>query len=226
MRLLQKKELWYSVLALLLAFATPSRKRKGDEAPSEKLRRLSSPRHWDVALVPFPEEFAPLPTSTETGLACSAPWAFPPSLCVLESRATRIRVLAIAEAGDTVTADHLLQMASLAAEHKPTVLGIPGQVPIPYQLECTVVLLQSLHALFQLLTSGSTMQHCPQAASFAVALGTAARHDNGHIVSDGCQPRAGSPIWQIYPCSSGSLWCRQDPIPDLSTRLAGSYHAP
>ena len=62
-------------------------------------------------------------------------------------------------------------------------LGIPGQVPIPYQLESTVVLLQSLHALFQLLTSGSAMQHCPQAASFAVALGTAARHDNGHIVS-------------------------------------------
>ena len=31
--------------------------------------------------------------------------------------------------------------------------------------------------------SGSTTQHCPQAASFAVALGTAARHDNGHIVS-------------------------------------------
>ena len=38
----------YSVLALLLAFATPSRKRKGDEAPSEKLRRLSSPKHWAV----------------------------------------------------------------------------------------------------------------------------------------------------------------------------------
>ena len=89
-------------------------------------------------------------------------------------------MLAIAEAGDTVTADHLLQMASLAAEHKPTVLGIPGQVPIPYQLECTVVLLQSLRAL---LTTGSTLQHCPQAASFAVALGTAARQDNGHIVS-------------------------------------------
>ena len=102
---------------------------------------------------------------------------------MLEPRATKLRVLAIAEAGDTVTADHLLQMASLAAEHKPTVLGIPGQVPIPYQLECTVVLLQSLHALFQLLTSGNTMQHCPQAASFAVALGTAARQDNGHIVS-------------------------------------------
>ena len=140
----------------------------------EKLRRLSSPRHWDVALAPFPEEFVPLPTPTETGLACSAPWAFPPSLCVLESRATRIRVLAIAEAGDTVTADHLLQMASLAAEHKPTVLGIPGQVPIPYQLECTVVLLQSLHALFQLLTSGSTMQAL--SPSCQLRCGTRHRH--------------------------------------------------
>ena len=39
---------------------------------------------------------------------------------------TGLAVLAIAEAGDTVTADHLLQMATLAAEHKPTVLGIPG----------------------------------------------------------------------------------------------------
>ena len=42
---------------------------------------------------------------------------------------------------------------------------------------------ESLHALFQLLTTGSTLQHCPQAAGFAVALGTAARQDNGHIVS-------------------------------------------
>ena len=102
---------------------------------------------------------------------------------MLESRATKLRVLAIPEAGDTVTADHLFQMASSAAEHKLTVLGVPGQVPIPHQLECTVVLLQSLHALFQMLTSGNTMQHCLQAASFVVTLGTAARQDNGHIVS-------------------------------------------
>ena len=61
-----------------------------------------------------------------------------------------------------------------SGEHKPTVLGIPGQVPIPHQLECTVVPLQSLHALFQLLTSGGSLQHCPQ-AGFAVALGTATR---------------------------------------------------
>ena len=145
-----------------------SRKRKGDESPSEKLRRLSSSRRWDVALVPFPEDFVPLPTPTETGS----------SLCVLEPRATKLRVLAIAEAGDTVTADHLLQMASLAAEHKPTVLGIPGQVPIPYQLEsfCRA-------CMPSFLTSSNTMQYCLQAASFAVALRTAARQDNGHIVS-------------------------------------------
>ena len=34
----------------------------------------------------------------------------------------------------------------------------------------TAVLLQSLHALFQLLTTGSAPQRCPQAAGFAVAL--------------------------------------------------------
>ena len=70
----------YSVSALLLAFVTPSRKRKEEESPSEKLRRLSSPRHWNVALVPFPEDFVPLPP-TETGLVCPAPWVFPPGLC-------------------------------------------------------------------------------------------------------------------------------------------------
>ena len=75
----------------------------------------------------------PLPTPTETGQACPAPWAFPPSLRVLEPKANEFRVLAIAEAGDTVTADHLLQMASLAAEH-PTVLDIPGQVPFRISL--------------------------------------------------------------------------------------------
>ena len=63
-------------------------------------------------------------------------------------------------------------MATLASEHKPTVLGIPGHMPIPYHLECTIVVLQSLHALFRLLTTGGTK-----------AFGTAARQDNGHIAS-------------------------------------------
>ena len=180
---LQENDPCYSVLALLLAFVTPSRRKKGEESLREKLRRMSSPRHWDVALVPFPEDFAPPPATAETGPACPVKWAFPPSLHILESRATKFQVLAFAEAGDTVTADHLLQMATLAAEHKPTALGIPGHVPIPYNLECTIAMLQSLHALFQLLTTGGTLMYCPQASDFAKALGTAARHDNGHIVS-------------------------------------------
>ena len=177
---LQENDACYSVLALLLAFVTPSRRKKGEESLRDKLRRVSSPRHWDVALVPFP---ADPPATAETGLACPVKWEFPPSLLILESRATKFRVLAFAEAGDTVTADHLLQMATLAAEHKPTVLGIPGHVPIPYNLECTIAMLQSLHALFQLLTTGGTLMYCPQASDFAKAMGTAARHDNGHIVS-------------------------------------------
>ena len=81
-----------------------------------------------------------------------------------------------------------------------------------------------LHALFQLLTSGNTMQHCPQAASFAVALGTAARQDNGHIVSMASSLALALPsVWQINLGSSRCLWCGQDWIPNLSPRLAGSY---
>ena len=86
------------------------------------------------------------------------------------------RVVAIAEAEETVTADHLLQMATLAAEHKSTVLDIPGHAPIPYHLECTIVVLQSLHALFQLLTTGGTLMYCPQAGDFAKALGGQQAH--------------------------------------------------
>ena len=52
-----------------------------------------------------------------------------PGLKVMESRPTRFRVVAFAEVGDTVTADHLIQMATLPTERKPTVLGIPGHVP-------------------------------------------------------------------------------------------------
>ena len=188
---LQEGDTGYSVLALLLAFTTHARKKsnqKGEESPYDKVRRLSSPRAWDVALVdvalvPFPEDFAPLPTQAETGLACQVSWDFPPSLKVMESRPTRFRVVGFAEVGDTVTADHLIQMATLPTEHKPTVLGIPGHAPIPYHLECTLAMLQSLHALFTMLATGDTLTYCPQAATFAKALGTAARNDNGRIAS-------------------------------------------
>ena len=101
----------FSVLALLLSFTTQQRKKsshKGEESTYDKVLRMSSPRAWEVALVPFPEDFAPLPTQAETGLACPVRWGFPPSLCILESKPTKFRVVAIAEVGDTVTADHLL----------------------------------------------------------------------------------------------------------------------
>ena len=126
---LQEGEECFSVLALLLAFTTQPRKRskhKREETTYDKVLRMSCPRAWDIALVPFPEDFDPLPTQAETGLACPVKWEFPPSLCLLEAKPTKFQVVAIAEVGDTVTADHLLQMAKLAAEHKPTVLGIPG----------------------------------------------------------------------------------------------------
>ena len=48
---LQESDKCYSVLALLLAFTTRQGKRKGEESPSKKLPRMSSPRTWDVALV-------------------------------------------------------------------------------------------------------------------------------------------------------------------------------
>ena len=47
-----------------------SQTKKGEKSPYDKVRRLSSPGAWDIALVPFPEDFAPLPTQAETGLAC------------------------------------------------------------------------------------------------------------------------------------------------------------
>ena len=68
-------------------------------------------------------------------------------------------------------------------EHKPTALGIPAHLPIPYQLDCSCAMLQSLHSLFALLATGDTLTFCPQAAEFSNELCTAGRTDNGHIVS-------------------------------------------
>ena len=205
--------------ALLLAFTSSH---KGEESPCEKLRRMSSPRTWDVALVPFPEDFAPLPTQAETGLACPVSWEFPPSLCILESKPTKFRVLATAEEGDTVTADHLLQMATLASEHKPTVLGIPGHVPIPYHLECTVVVLQP-HALFRLLTTGSTLRIVLRRPPLP-GLGTAARHDNWTYCLACLQPGACPQIRSIHSCRGRSLWGRQNAVSHLLACLVGPHY--
>ena len=173
---LQSGEGVHAVLAILLAFATQARKKssqKGEESNYDRVRRQSSPRAWDVALVPFPGDFAPLPTLIETGFAHETKWEFPPSLPFLESRTIRFQLIALAEVGDTVTADHLVQMATMPAEHKPTALGVPAHLPVPYHLECARAMLQSLHSLFALLATGDTLTYCPQAADFAKALSTA-----------------------------------------------------
>ena len=59
------------------------------------------------------------------------------------------------------------------------------------------------------------------AADFAKALGTAAQHDNGHIVSLASSPSAGSPIRQIHPSCGRSLWGKENEISHLLARLAG-----
>ena len=69
---LQSGEGVYAVLAVLLAFVTQARKKSsqnGQESNYDRVRRQSSPRSWDVALVRFPGDFAPLPTLQETGVA-------------------------------------------------------------------------------------------------------------------------------------------------------------
>ena len=72
----------FSVLALLLAFTTQPRKKsnhKGDESTYDIVRRMSSPRAWDVAFVPFPEDFAPLPSQAENWLGMPCQLEFSPS---------------------------------------------------------------------------------------------------------------------------------------------------
>ena len=43
--------------------------------------------------------------------------------------------LSLAEVGATVSADHLLQMATMPLEHKPTALGIPYSLHVSYQFD-------------------------------------------------------------------------------------------
>lgn len=69
----------FAVLAVLLAFATQARKKssqRSTETAYDKVRRLSSPRSWEVVLAPFPGDFAPLPTLEETGASHRAEWDF------------------------------------------------------------------------------------------------------------------------------------------------------
>ena len=91
-------------------------------------------------------------------MTVDAQWMLPPSMQVLESRTFGLQILSLAEVGNTVSADHLLQMATMPLERKTTALGIPYHHSVSYLFDGTDVLTQSLHSLFGLLVTGNTPQ--------------------------------------------------------------------
>ena len=133
--------------------------------------------------IPFPETFAPLPSQEETGMTVDAKWMLPPSMKALEARTFGLQILSLAEVGNTVSADHLLQMATMPLEHKTTALGIPYHHSVSYLFDGIDVLTQSLHSLFGLVATGNTPRYCPQASQFGKDLCIAARTDSAHIIS-------------------------------------------
>ena len=176
----------YALLVALLEFVTqPKKKSKqgSTETWEEVAVRQSSPRSWLVAYIPTPESFAPLPTQDEIGMTTPAQWALPPSMLRLEARTFGMPILSLAEVGTTVSANHLLQMATMPLEHKTTALGIPYPLQVSYQFDGADELMQSLHSLFGLSVTGNTPRYCPQASRFGKYLCVAARTDSAHIIS-------------------------------------------
>ena len=176
----------YALLMVLLEFVTQAKKRSkkcSNESKEELATRQSSPKSWTVAYIPAPDTFAPLPTQAELGINTQVKWGLPPSMRRLETCSISISILSLAEVGTTVSADHLLQMATMPLEHKPTALGIPYQLPVSYQFDGAEELLHSLHALFGLLATADTPRYCPRTSGFGRQLCDAAGTDSAHIVS-------------------------------------------
>ena len=101
----------------------------------------------------------------------------------LEAQTFGLPILSLAEVGTTVSADHLLQMATMPIEHKAMALGIPYPIRASYQFHGIDELMQSLHSLLGLLVTGNTPRYCPQASRFAKDLCAAAGTDSAHIIS-------------------------------------------
>ena len=99
------------VFALLMVLLEYSRQ-GSNESREELAVRQSSPKSWTVAFIPTPETFAPLPTRSEVVVNTQIQWGLPPSLQQLETRTVGLPILSLAEVGTTVSADHLLQMAT------------------------------------------------------------------------------------------------------------------
>ena len=105
--------------------------RQGSQESREEFAvRQSGPKSWTVAFIPTPETFAPLPTSDEMVVNSQIQWGLPPSLQQLEPQTVALPILSLAEVGTTVSADHLLQMATMPLEHKPTALGAPSLLSV------------------------------------------------------------------------------------------------
>ena len=176
----------FALLVVLLEYVTQPKKRSRQgslESKEEMAARQSSPKSWTVAYIPTPETFAPLPTSAEIVVNTQVRWGLPPSMHQLTTQMVELHILSLAEVGTTVSADHLIQMATMPLEHKPTALGIPYAVPVSYQFEGAEELVHSLHALFGLLASANTPRYCPQATGFGQQLYEAAGTDSAHILS-------------------------------------------
>ena len=102
---------------------------------------------------------------------------------VVRTLATPMRILSLAEVGNTASADHLLQMATMPLEHKTTALGIPYSCPVSYHFDGAEARQQSLFSLFALLITGDAARYCLSATVLGMKLCRAARTDSAHIMS-------------------------------------------
>ena len=134
-------------------------------------------------MIPVPEAFAPLPSRSELGMNIDAKWGLPYCMRTLTPITTPMRILSLAEVGNTASADHLLQMATMPLEHKTTTLGIPYSCPVSYHFDGAEALQQSLFSLFALLITGDAPRYCPSATVLGMKLCMAARTDSAHIMS-------------------------------------------
>ena len=112
-----------------------------------------------------------------------AKWGLPNCMQTLTPLTTPLRILSLAEVGNTASADHLLQMATMPLEHKTTALGIPYSCPVSYHFDGAEALQQSLFSLFALLVTGDAPRYCPSATAIGMKLCVAARTDSAHIMS-------------------------------------------
>ena len=179
----------YALLMVLLEYVTQPKKksRQGPNESKEELAvRQSSPRSWTVAFIPTPETFAPTPTQAELGVTSSIQWALPPCMQRLETRTIGLPILSLAEVGTTVSADHLLQMATMPLDNKPTALGIPHPLQVSYQFDGA-----------EDLRIWPTIVRC-------------GRHGQCPHPFDCALPRLSPPVWSINVGHCRCLWGRQD----------------